>query len=202
MYINYDDEKELLSPKTKSNIELAARLAIGSELTICQGELDIGDEIEDGYFKNYYKDFDEPIELSVSVVTADEIKDINEEYRDIDKVTDVLSFPQYESSNDVFSELGYSFDGSNDCSEQLPQKNDSVYNDERNLMIGDVVLCYDKAIQQAEDFGTGIERELAYLCIHSIFHLLGYDHMDPDEKRAMRSREECVLHAIGLERDL
>ncbi len=68
-------------------------------------------------------------------------------------------------------------------------------------MLGDVVLCYDKACEQAEEYETGIERELVYLAVHSVLHLLGYDHMEDSEKKIMRAREEEIMNEIGIHRN-
>ena len=65
-------------------------------------------------------------------------------------------------------------------------------------MLGDVVLCYEKACEQSEEYEIGVEREIVYLTVHSIFHLLGYDHMAEDDKKEMRAREEAVMTALGL----
>lgn len=122
-------------------------------------------------------DLDEfDIEASVSVVDNDEIQSLNKEYRNIDKVTDVLSFPQFSNKEDFV---------------------ENVRSDAENLL-GDVVICYDKACIQAEEYGTGIRREIVYLFVHSILHLLGYDHMNDVDKKEMRSREEAVMEELGL----
>ncbi len=172
----YDDEASRLSEGIKANIEKAAQLAVATEFALIEGEnegLDDADSIN-GYLKEEL-----PIELSITVVSAEEIKSINSEYRGIDKVTDVLSFPQYENAEALMDELKAGF---------------------FTPMLGDVVLCYDRALEQAEEYGTGIDRELVYLTCHSIFHLLGYDHMEEEEKAEMRAREEAVMKAIGLSR--
>ncbi len=115
---------------------------------------------------------EECCELSVTFVSKEEIRALNRDYRENDKVTDVLSFPQYESVED-FPEFG-------------------------EICLGDVVICRDKAIEQAEEFGHSYEREIIYLFTHSVLHLLGYDHMEDDEKALMRTREEEVLTLLGL----
>lgn len=166
MLFYYDDERELLSAEMRENIQKAACLAIAREL-----------EIEDA--------MELPLELGITVVDKEEIQQINAEYRGIDKVTDVLSFPQFESPEDLAEELA---DGE-EC------KGDFT------LMLGDVVLCYDRACEQAEEYGTGIEREIVYLATHSVLHLLGYDHMEEDEKNIMRTREEEIMDEIGIHRD-
>ena len=110
--------------------------------------------------------------VSVSFVGKDEIKTLNRDYRGNDSVTDVLSFPQYDDLNDVI--------------------------DGEEIALGDVVICLDKCREQAEEFGHSIEREMIYLFVHSICHLLGYDHMEDDDKKEMRAKEESVMTALGI----
>lgn len=117
-----------------------------------------------------------PIEVSVSIVTNDEIQNLNKEYRNIDKPTDVLSFPQFASKEEFL---------------------ENISEDAENLL-GDVVISYEKAALQAEEYGTGMTRELVYLFVHSVFHLLGYDHMEEGEKKEMRAREDSVMEELGL----
>ncbi|MDD6816915.1 MAG: rRNA maturation RNase YbeY [Firmicutes bacterium] len=114
-------------------------------------------------------------EISVTFVSLEEIHELNREYRQVDSPTDVLSFPQFDDLDD------------------LPE--------EGEIMLGDVVICSDRAKEQAEEFGHSFEREIIYLFVHSVLHLLGYDHMDEDEKRIMRRREEEVMERIGLKRE-
>ena len=107
-------------------------------------------------------------ELSVSFVGKEEIKALNAEYRGIDRVTDVLSFPQFDDLADLPEDLEYS--------------------------LGDVVICREVAEEQGEEFGHGFEREIQYLAVHSVLHLLGYDHVDEGEqKRLMRAREKAIM---------
>lgn len=115
---------------------------------------------------------DDRVEISVSFVTLDEIHNLNKEYRNVDKETDVLSFPQFEKN------------------EKLP--------DVGPIYLGDVVICVDKAKAQALEFGHSYERELIYLFTHSILHLLGYDHMVEEEKTEMRKREEEIMSKLGI----
>lgn len=111
-------------------------------------------------------------EISVTFVDGEEIRNLNREYRDTDKVTDVLSFPQFDDLNDI-PEVG-------------------------EICLGDVVICKDRAEEQAEEFGHSFEREIIYLFTHSILHLLGYDHMEETEKKEMRQREEDVMEHLGI----
>lgn len=123
----------------------------------------------------------ETAEVSLSLVSLDEIHQLNKGYRSVDSPTDVLSFPQY----DVEELLYYS-----ENPDEAPEE----------LILGDVVICIEKAKAQAEEFGHSVERELIYLFTHSVLHLLGYDHMEEDEKKAMRKREEEILSEIGITR--
>lgn len=113
-------------------------------------------------------------EVSLTFVSEEEIRELNNLYRGVDQVTDVLSFPQY------------------DDLDQIPQ--------EGEIPIGDVVICTQQALLQADDFGHSNERELVYLFIHSIYHLLGYDHMEEADKREMRDKEEEIMAKIQVER--
>ena len=114
-------------------------------------------------------------EISVTFVDLDKIHELNKQYRGVDKPTDVLSFPQFD-----------------DLEEEIPEVCE--------ICLGDVVICEQKAREQAEEFGLSFERELVYLFTHSVLHLLGYDHMEDDEKKAMREREEEIMKQIGLMR--
>ena len=112
----------------------------------------------------------EDVEVSVSFVNEDEIKELNRDYRDKDKITDVLSFP---------TEMDYHIEG-------VP------------LILGDVVICSKRAKEQSEEFGHSFQRELVYLFVHSMFHLLGYDHLVEDDKLLMRQKEKEALKRIGI----
>ena len=118
---------------------------------------------------------DERCEISVTFVDMNEIHELNREYRGVDRPTDVLSFPQFEDMDNDIPEQG-------------------------EICLGDVVICRDKAAEQAEEFGHSFEREIVYLFVHSILHLMGYDHMEEDEKKVMRSREEEIMGHLGIER--
>ena len=115
----------------------------------------------------------ERCEISVTFVDMDEIHQLNREYREVDRPTDVLSFPQFY-----------------DLEEEIPEVGE--------ICLGDVVICKDKAAEQAEEFGHSFEREIIYLFVHSVLHLLGYDHMEEDEKVCMRAREEEIMEHLGV----
>ncbi len=119
------------------------------------------------------------IYLSVIVVSKEEIRKINLEQRNIDKPTDVLSFPSLNFSKD------YKLLDKIDKKDLDPQYN--------AVFLGDMVICYDKIIEQAEEYGHSKERELSYLTVHSMYHLLGYDHEDLQMKKDMRLKEEKIL---------
>lgn len=115
-------------------------------------------------------------EVNVTFVSDSKIREINREFRSIDSATDVLSFPLGENGD-------YDVNPENGC-----------------LMLGDVIISVEHALKQADIFGHSTEREIAYLTVHSIFHLLGYDHVDEGEdKKLMRECEEKALAIIGLQ---
>ena len=91
----------------------------------------------------------------------------------------MLSFPQFAGHDELLDDLA---------------------DDDTATLIGDVVICFEQAAKQAEEYGTGLTREMLYLFVHSMMHLFGYDHMEEDEKKVMRAREEEVLSAIGVNR--
>ncbi len=112
-------------------------------------------------------------EVSLLFVDNIKIRSLNREYRNKDSVTDVLSFPQYDSI-----------------------KEDGI--DESFVYLGDIVISLDQSRSQADDFGHSIEREIVYLVVHSLLHLLGYDHMTDSDKSEMRSHEKAVLKELGI----
>ena len=171
MMIIYSDDDRRLNDEIKDLMEAAALKAVMLEFREDFEAAGIDSEDIDS------EDID--AEISVTVTGGDEIRELNKMYRDKDSVTDVLSFPQFADHEELAEDLIES---------------------EYTTLIGDVVLCYDRAVSQAEEYGTGIKRELVYLFVHSILHLLGYDHMEPDEKAEMRAREEEVMEEIGLVR--
>ncbi|MBO4693636.1 MAG: rRNA maturation RNase YbeY [Clostridia bacterium] len=121
--------------------------------------------------------FTEPAEVDVSIVDDEQIKQINADCRGIDASTDVLSFPLGENG--------------------IYDKNI----DTGAYMLGDIVISIEHATAQANEYGHSTDREIAYLTVHSILHLLGYDHVNSEkEKKVMREHEECVMSALKLER--
>lgn len=128
--------------------------------------------------------FDVPSEISIMLVDDEEIRSINREHRNIDRATDVLSFPLVEmSEGQILSDEG-DFD---------PEGN--------MLVLGDIVISLETAIRQGEEYGHPFERELAFLSTHGVFHLLGYDHCDENQEKLMFGKQEAVLEAMGLRRN-
>lgn len=131
-----------------------------------------------------------PYESEVNVVLTDNegIREINQEYRKVDKPTDVLSFPmlEYDSPSD--------FEG---VEEQFAD----CFNPETGeLMLGDIMISVDKVKEQAEKYGHSRERELAFLTAHSMLHLCGYDHMEEEERIFMEQKQREILDCIGYRR--
>ena len=120
------------------------------------------------------------IEISLSFVSEEEIHQLNRDYRGVDRVTDVLSFPLIEDLNDL--------QAADEEEETEP------------VALGDVVICLPRAEEQAREYGHSREREIVYLYVHSVLHLLGYDHMEEEDKQEMRAREEEVMKEVDLQR--
>lgn len=116
--------------------------------------------------------------ISITLTTPAEIRKINNEFRNIDKETDVLSFPMFEKNElDSMIEAG--------CNE-IPET------------IGDIIISVDRVKEQAEEYGHSFERELAYMVVHGFYHLMGYDHMVEEDKVKMRAKEENVLNMLNI----
>lgn len=114
---------------------------------------------------------DDNYEISLSFVSEAEIRKLNRDYRDKDSVTDVLSFPL-----------------------------DDDFAIQTNLL-GDIIICCKRAIEQAKEYNHSIKREIVYLVVHSMFHLLGYDHIDESDRIVMRNKEKSALKEIGIYKD-
>ena len=128
---------------------------------------------------------DVPLAVELVFVDGEEIRRLNRETREIDKVTDVLSYPALDDIK-----------GQAICREDYPYEID----EEGNLLIGSIVICCDRAREQAEEYGHSYERELHYLIVHGIMHCLGYDHMTDEDKAEMREQEELILGKLGITR--
>lgn len=134
-------------------------------------------------------DYEEcPYESEVSILFTDNdaIRQINKEYREIDAPTDVLSFPANE------------FDTPGDFSRLEENIIDSFHPETGELILGDIVISVEKAKTQAIEFGHSLEREIAFLTAHSMFHLFGYDHMEDNERIRMEEKQNNVLEKLQI----
>lgn len=122
---------------------------------------------------------EEPSELSVTFMTNAEIHEINREWRGKDAPTDVISF--------AFDEMG-------------EEEMDFMLNEDEPHLLGDLIISVERCREQAADYGHSFERELGFLAIHGFLHLLGYDHMTPEEEAEMTERQEAVLAHFELKR--
>lgn len=123
-------------------------------------------------------------EINILITDDEAIRELNRQFREIDKPTDVLSFPMADISEGKIADEGADLDI-----------------DEGLLVIGDIVISMETAKKQAEQYGHSLERELAFLTAHGMFHLLGYDHMESHEEKMMMEKQEKVLDRMGLKRE-
>lgn len=128
-----------------------------------------------------YENFHHDSFVSVTITDNENIRIINNEQRGIDSATDVLSFPVLEFENG-----------------KMIENTGDVFEDK--LILGDIVLSFERANEQRIDFGHSFEREVGYLVCHSVLHLLGYDHEDEQEREVMRQKEEAVMDKLSLTR--
>lgn len=125
--------------------------------------------------------FESPAEVSVSFVDNEEIHRLNLEYRGKDKPTDVLSFPMWEGDEEGIGDIDPNGEA---------------------VLLGDIILSVEKAMAQAQEYGHSIERELAFLSVHSTLHLIGYDHeTSEDDEKYMNETQETILIKIGQPRN-
>ena len=120
------------------------------------------------------------LSISITLTTAQNIQNVNKQYRNIDKVTDVLSFPMFEKD-----ELALKI-----------KEQDFLHED----VLGDIVICISKVEEQAKEYEHSFERELSYMIVHGFYHLMGYDHEEEEEKALMRAKEEKVLNDLKVNR--
>jgi len=125
-----------------------------------------------------FEDYRNLCEVSVTFTDNDGIRELNNKFRQIDRPTDVLSFPLFDFEGD---------------SEEPPV--DEIMN-----MLGDIVISLERAKEQADEYGHSFEREVAFLCVHSMLHLLGYDHETSEEDdKNMRARQTEIMNIMGLQ---
>ena len=118
--------------------------------------------------------------VTVTLTTPKTIQEINKQYRNIDRATDVLSFPMFEK----------------DELDKKIQENDFENED----ILGDIVVSVDKVKVQAIEYGHSFERELSYMIVHGFYHLMGYDHIEENDKKIMREKEENILKELDITR--
>ena len=123
------------------------------------------------------------LEVAIDFVSEAEIKKLNAEFRDIDKVTDVLSFPSFQL------QVGDVLDLNDEMVSMFIQENGLVH-------FGDMALCLKQTKRQAKEFGVSVEREIKKLVVHSILHLMGYDHIDDEDFEVMKNQEEKLEELI------
>ena len=119
--------------------------------------------------------------ITITLTTPSKIRKINNEYRQIDRATDVLSFPMFEKS-----EL-----------DKKIENNDFLYED----ILGDIIISVEKVKEQAKEYGHSFGRELSYMVVHGFYHLMGYDHIEEKDKVIMRPKEEKILNKLGITRE-
>ena len=120
------------------------------------------------------------VDVYITLTNNEEIHKINKEYREVDRPTDVLSFPMYER-------------------DEIPNLKQNT-DDGVEKILGDIIVSIEKVREQAEEYGHSFERELAYLVTHGMLHLLGYDHIIEEEQKIMRKREEEILGILNISR--
>lgn len=119
--------------------------------------------------------------ITITLTNSKNIKTINKKYRNIDKATDVLSFPMYERKELEEKILNKEF------------KHEDV--------LGDIVISIERVEEQAKEYGHSFERELSYMLVHGFYHLMGYDHIEEEDKKIMRPKEEKILNELKITRD-
>lgn len=133
-----------------------------------------------------------PYEVTVNLLLTDSegIRELNREYRNADRETDVLSFPNLD-----FVRAGVF---------EIPEKKEADYfdPDTGELLLGDICICVERIRAQAESYGHSLQREFAFLVAHSMFHLCGYDHTEQADARLMERKQEEILESLGITRDI
>ena len=131
-------------------------------------------------FAGNYLHLDEETEISVTLMHNDEIHQINKEYRNVDRPTDVISFAINDADEDIIMDP--------EMAEEIPAN------------IGDLMISVDKVAEQAEFLGHSYERELGFLCVHGFLHFNGYDHMEKEDQEKMFPLQKEIMNAYGLKR--
>lgn len=152
------------------------------ELSNQQEKLTVTQEMEDKIIEVLEEaarvhDVNDMVEVSLMLTDDETIHEMNREYRGIDRPTDVLSFALEEGEEEEI------FGG--------PEEN----------LLGDIIISVETAVRQAEEYGHSVEREMSFLALHGMLHLLGYDHMEEEERQEMRAQEKAILASLGINRD-
>lgn len=134
-----------------------------------------------------YEDCPYEAEVNLLLTDDEEIRIMNREHRQIDRATDVLSFPMldYETPGDLSG---------------IEEQGDAFNPESGELMLGDIVISKERVIAQAEEYGHSVRREYAFLIAHSMLHLLGYDHMEEEERRLMEDRQRGIMDKAEIPR--
>lgn len=125
---------------------------------------------------------DEGYSVNLVITDDEEIREINREQREIDRSTDVLSFPIWNFSEPLF------------CDEDMFEEEDGT------VLLGDIIISADTAIRQADEFGHSLLREVAFLSVHSILHLVGYDHIEDGDRVLMEEKQREIMDFLGIQR--
>lgn len=155
------------------------------ELELGLDYLEIADKVAEAVLDQEECPYESQIELLLT--DNEEIRRINQEFRAIDRPTDVLSFPMVEFDKPA----EYDF---------LEEEDDCFDPETGELMLGNIVISKEKVVSQAEEYGHSLKREYAFLIAHSMLHLLGYDHIEEDERAVMEEKQRKVLGKLGIER--
>ncbi|MBO5244751.1 MAG: rRNA maturation RNase YbeY [Selenomonadales bacterium] len=152
------------------------------ELSNQQEKLSLTQEMEDRIIEVLEEaarvhEVDDMTEVSLMFTDDETIHEMNREYRGIDRPTDVLSFALEEGEEE------------------------EIYGGPEENLLGDIIISVETAVRQAEEYGHSVEREMAFLALHGMLHLLGYDHMEEEERREMRAQEEAILASLGITRE-
>lgn len=126
----------------------------------------------------------ELLEMSLSIVSPEQIQELNKSFREVDKVTDVLSFPTCDNPTRGAITVV--------CEDVNPETD--------LVNIGDIVICLERAKEQAKEYGHSLKRELAFLSLHGLLHLLGYDHIEPEDEKQMIALQKEILDQAGITR--
>ena len=150
-------------------------------------DLDVNNEYEETIKKvlnQCYKEEnleDSKLVITITLTTPENIQEINKEYRNVDRATDVLSFPMFEKD---------------ELDNKIRDK-DFLHED----ILGDIIISIEKVKEQAKEYGHSFERELSYMVVHCFYHLMGYDHMNDIEKAEMRKKEDNILNKLNITRE-